>query len=158
MYLQIPSLRELVSYRTFTPHPVGLLWWGVWHLSRWSSPRVSSHRWHLCHCLTCEYCSVPLPKCILQRPPCSQITLDTGVTTSMVHSSFIKHLHLSVTPAARIAQQANSLTLLEVFGELHVDITQDKHNLSIRYPCHGPTWCFSRQQFPWYVWHSTMCG
>ena len=51
------------------------------------------------------------------------ITLDTGTTTNMIQAFTARVCKLTITPASQFARQADSVTPLDVIGEIHSIVT-----------------------------------
>ena len=55
------------------------------------------------------------------------IALDTGATTNMIRASTARVCKLTITPASYFARQADSVTPLDVIGEIHCIVTNSMH-------------------------------
>ena len=53
-----------------------------------------------------------------------QLTLDTGATSNMVHSSSAKLYGFPITTASQMARQADGVTPMDVIGEVHCSLTR----------------------------------
>ena len=54
-----------------------------------------------------------------------KLTLDTGLTTNMVHADFAHRVNLPISPASQLARQVDGITLLKVLGEVNCELSRD---------------------------------